>query len=320
MRGDYIRFDWAMKRLLRNKASFVVLEGFLTTLLGEKITIEKLLESEGNQEDERDKFNRVDLLAENSHGELIIVEIQNNRELDYFHRMLYGTSKAITEYIHQGEAYGVIRKVYSVNIVYFDLGQGTDYVYKGKTEFIGLHNQEVLKLSFSQRKQFVKETVGDLYPEYYVLRVDDFDDKAHTPLDEWIAFLKTGDIADNATASGLAEARELLRRDRLSREELAAYNRDMEALRYQRSVITTGYIEGKDDGFKEGHAEGLEIGIEQGIEQGIEKGIEKGIEQGIEQGLEAGIRKMASAMKAAGMDSEQIVKITGLASDLIQTL
>ena len=56
----YIRFDWAMKRLLRNKASFSVLEGFLTTLLNEKIKIHKLLESESNQEDEFDKYNRVD--------------------------------------------------------------------------------------------------------------------------------------------------------------------------------------------------------------------------------------------------------------------
>ena len=52
MASNYIRFDWAMKRLLRNKANFAVLEGFLTTLLNEKIVIQKLLESEGNQEDE----------------------------------------------------------------------------------------------------------------------------------------------------------------------------------------------------------------------------------------------------------------------------
>ena len=54
MPSNYIRFDWAMKRLLRNKANFVVLEGFLTTLLNEKIIIRKLLESESNQEDEFD--------------------------------------------------------------------------------------------------------------------------------------------------------------------------------------------------------------------------------------------------------------------------
>ena len=97
--NKYIRFDWAMKRLLRDKANFSVLEGLLTTLLNEKITINKLLESESNQEDEYDKQNRVDLLAENDKGELFIIEVQNNTEYAYFQRMLFGTSKLITEYI-----------------------------------------------------------------------------------------------------------------------------------------------------------------------------------------------------------------------------
>ena len=78
--NKYIRFDWAMKRLLRNKANFAVLEGLMTTLLNEKITIVKLLESESNQESEFDKYNRVDLLAEDSQGRLILFEIQNNNE------------------------------------------------------------------------------------------------------------------------------------------------------------------------------------------------------------------------------------------------
>ena len=50
--SNYIRFDWAMKRLLRDKANFAVLEGLMTTLLKEKITIKRLLESESNQESE----------------------------------------------------------------------------------------------------------------------------------------------------------------------------------------------------------------------------------------------------------------------------
>ena len=78
--ASYIRFDWAMKRLLRNKANYAVLEGLLTTLLKEKVTICKLLESESNQEDEYDKYNRVDMLAENSKGELVLIEVQNNNE------------------------------------------------------------------------------------------------------------------------------------------------------------------------------------------------------------------------------------------------
>ena len=61
---NYIRFDWAMKRLLRNKANHAVIEGLLESLLGRKYTIERFLESESNQETEEDKFNRVDILAE----------------------------------------------------------------------------------------------------------------------------------------------------------------------------------------------------------------------------------------------------------------
>ena len=111
----YIRFDWAMKRLLRNKANHAVLEGLMTSLLGRKYTILRFLESESNQESEPDKFNRVDILAESEEGELTIVEIQNNRELTYFHRMLYGVSKVITDYIELGNDYGKVRKVYSIN-------------------------------------------------------------------------------------------------------------------------------------------------------------------------------------------------------------
>lgn len=255
--GNYIRFDWAMKRLLRQKANYVILEGLLSVLLGEKIRIRHILESEGNKETEDDKFNRVDLLAEDTRGQLMIVEIQNNRELDYFHRMLYGTSKVITEYIREGEDYEQVRKVYSVNIIYFDLGQGDDYIYHGRTHFVGLHTHDELKLSASQRRLFMGTVVGDLFPEYYVLRVNDFDKIATTPLDEWISFLKTGEIPDDATADGLPEAREQLRRDKLSPEELAAYKRHLEAERYQRSVIRTGRIEGLEEGRKEGKKEGI---------------------------------------------------------------
>ena len=41
--NKYIRFDWAMKRLLRQKANFGILEGLLTTLLGMKIKIRQML-------------------------------------------------------------------------------------------------------------------------------------------------------------------------------------------------------------------------------------------------------------------------------------
>lgn len=257
MKENYIRFDWAMKRLLRDKSNYVVLEGFLSTLLEEDLHICRFLESESNQTDETDKFNRADILVEDSKGRLLIIEVQNNRELDYFHRMLYGVSKTISEYINLGDDYDKVRKLYSINIVYFDLGQGKDYVYHGKTIFRGLHDpNDVLKLSVRQQELFIEKDAGDIFPEYYVLRVNDFDKVAKTPLDEWIKFLKTGEIDKEATAKGLPEARERLRIDTLPDAEKRAYYRDMEALRYQRSVIKTGWDEGHTKGFKEGEAKG----------------------------------------------------------------
>ena len=77
---NYIRFDWAMKRLLRNKANFDVLEGFLSSLFGKTVKIQGLLESEGNREREDDKANRVDLLALMDDKAKVIIEVQNNTE------------------------------------------------------------------------------------------------------------------------------------------------------------------------------------------------------------------------------------------------
>ena len=99
VRDKCIRFDWAIKRLLRQKANFDVLEGFLTVFIGEKITIVEILESEGNQSRSDDKFNRVDIKAKNDKGEIIIIEVQNTRELYFLERILYGVAKAITEHI-----------------------------------------------------------------------------------------------------------------------------------------------------------------------------------------------------------------------------
>ena len=151
---NYIRFDWAMKRLLRNKANFDVLEGFLSSLFGKTVKIQGLLESEGNRERENDKANRVDLLALMDTKEKVIIEVQNNTETAYFQRMIFGTSKVLCDYINKGDNYEHVSKVYSVNIVYFALGKGTDYVYHGKTEFRGIHNGDILELNPFQKEKF----------------------------------------------------------------------------------------------------------------------------------------------------------------------
>lgn len=294
--ASYIRFDWAMKRLLRNKANYAVLEGLLTTLLNEKVTICKLLESESNQEDEYDKYNRVDMLAENSKGELVLIEVQNNNEYAYFQRMLFGTSKLVTEYINRGEGYEQVRKVYSVNIVYFSLGHGKDFVYHGKTEFRGIHEGDLLELSPFQRQTFKVDEVSQLYPEYYILKVNDFNRVAKSPLEEWIYYLNTGEVPDNATAPGLETVKKQLQLDRMSKDDLKAYYRHLDNIVILRDNIYTeraeGHAEGRAEGRAEGHAEGL-----------VE-----------------GVQKTARKLREMGMDVTFIEQATGLTAEEIAVL
>ncbi len=247
MSKKLIRFDWAMKKLLRHKANFGILEGFLSELLRFDITIESILESESNQQDEYDKYNRVDILVKSQSNELMLVEVQNDSEIDYFHRMLYGVSKLVREYIKEGEPYGTIKKIYSINIVYFSLGQGKDYVYEYKGELVGLHKNDILLPTILQKQNFKVEKVSDIFPKYYILKVNNFNNVAKDTLDEWVYFLKNSEVKDTFKAKGLDKAKEKMRYESLTDEEKKMYDRFQENRRIENSVEHTAKLEAKQE-------------------------------------------------------------------------
>lgn len=234
LQDRYIRFDWAIKRLLRQKANFGVLEGFLTVFLGEQIKIEEILESEGNQQMADDKFNRVDIKAKNTKGDIILIEIQNTRELYYLERVLYGVAKAVT----------------------------------------------------------------------VLVRVNEFDKVAVTPLEEWVRYLKDGIITSGTTAPGLEEAREKLRYYSMSPEERYAYDEHLNAIMIQNDVLSTAKFEGREEGLAEGLAEGREEGLIEGREEGR-----------VEERLET-----ARRMRSDGLSMEMVVRYTGLSEEEINNL
>lgn len=312
LQDRYIRFDWAIKRLLRQKANFDVLEGFLTVFIGEPIKIIEILESEGNQESYDDKFNRVDIKAKNSKDEIIIIEVQNTRELYYLERILYGVAKAITEHISLGASYSEVKKVYSISILYFDIGRGTDYLYHGQNRFIGVHTHDELQVNVKERNAFVTRTPASIFPEYILIRVNEFNSVAVTPLEEWMRYLKEGVIRPDTTVPGLNEAREKLRYYSMTKAERHAYDEHLNAVMIQNDVLSSAKEEGKMEGRMEGRIEGREEGIQEGIEIGIEKGVEKGEKR---ERL-----KNAKGMKCSGIAPDLIAKITGLSPDEIENL
>lgn len=299
-KDKYIRFDWAIKRLLRNKANFGVLEGLLTVLLNEPIHIVEILESEGNQQRENEKFNRVDIKAKNSQDEIIIVEVQNTREIYYLERILFGVAKAITEHIELGNLYSEVKKIYSISILYFDLGKGNDYLYHGQNTFVGVHTGDFLEVTTKEKDAIVHKLPSEIFPEYFLIRVNEFNKVAVTPLEEWIEYFKSGIIRPDTKAPGLEEARRKLVYYNMDKAEQLAYDEHVNALMIQNDVLSTAAMEGREEGRQEGR--------------------EKGRKEGRQEGRQEEKIENARTMKSLNISADIIHQVTGLPLEEIDRL
>ena len=299
-----IRFDWAMKNILRQKDNFDILEGFLSTLLNEEIKVLHLLESESNQDDERDKFNRVDLMVEDQAKRKIIIEIQNNNESDYLERLLYGTSKVITENMKLGERFHQISKVISISILYFNFGRGKDYLYKGTTHFESLNQLD--NLYFSKRiydeNQEKKFHLGEknIFPEYYLLFVGRYENIIKHAIDEWLYLFKNDELKSNFNSKNI----------KLCQEKLDVLNMSHKEKKVYEKYLIDKVV--KDDVLETAENKGLKKGLIKGEEIGLEKGLEKGAKQ---KSLE-----IAKSLKLAGLNNEIIIKSTGLTIEEVEKL
>lgn len=287
--SNCIRFDWAAKYVLRDKADFSILEGLVSTVIGEKVTIVELLESESNQKTKDDKFNRVDIKAKNSKDDIILVEVQQTTELYFLQRVLYGVAKTITEHIKLGTQYQNVKKVYSINILYFDFGEGDDYLYHGSNSLIGVNTGDQLKVTADELQGINTVLSEKVFPEYYLLRVEKYDkEEAHSDREEWMCYLKWGYINPKTKAHGLKEAYERLHELKMSPKERKAYEDHLETLMYQDSVLGAARRDGRIEGRKEGRIAGRKEGSKK-----------KALE-------------IARNLKALGLDDEAITEVTGL--------
>jgi hypothetical protein len=78
-----------------------------------------------------------------------------------------------------------------------------------------------------------------MFPDYYLLKVNQFNDIAKNTLDEWIYFLKNSEVKDEFKAKGLKEAGEVLDIMRLPAVEQYGYNRYLDNLHLKASEIFT---------------------------------------------------------------------------------
>ena len=294
-----VSFDWAMKHILRDKANFDVLEGFLSALLNENIQVIALLESEANQDDAADKFNRVDLLVQDSQGIAFIIEVQYSYASHYLKRLLYGTAKLLTDHMQIGDEYSEVKKVISISLLYFQLGaadEEDDYVYYGTTEFQGLHSGKRLPVRQDTLQQAqplqTSQTKSNVFPEYYLIAIERFPDLVKNALDEWIYFFKHSEIPAEFRAKNIQVAREKLNLLKMSDEDRRAYERFW--------LARAGY---QDE-----------------IQSAERKGRETGREEGREAGQSEKQREIARQMFAHGEPLAKIQLYIGLGEDELMTL
>ena len=148
--------------------------------------------------------------------------------------------------------------------------------------------------------------IESVFPEYYLIKVNKFDDIAKSTLDEWVYFFKNEEIKDSFQAKGLKQAKEELDILKLSETERQAYESYQDDLHYQASMYESSY------GI--GHYEGREEGKEEGRKEGREEGKEEGRKEGIEQEREVNKkdkRQIIQNMHQAKIEIKIISQITG---------
>ena len=155
-------------------------------------------------------------------------------------------------------------------------------------------------MSSAQKAEFAKLEIKDIFPEFYILKVDRFRDIVQNKIDEWVYFLKHSKVKPEFNAPGLIEAVEKLEYSRLSLEERRAYDKYVDIRRSNRSSLYTAKLEGKAEGEVIGEA--------------------RGIEKGKEEGKAEGITEVAKNMKSEGISVDVISKVTSLSAEEIAEL
>ena len=323
MERTIISFDYAIKDILRDKANFDVLSGFLTELLEKPVSVLEILESEGGTKSRDDKINRLDLKAKIDDGELAVFEIQYFDQIDFLGKVLFNACKAVVEQISSGDLFD-IKKVYSVNIAYYDIGAKNEYVFVASlNEFKGVHLDEVIP--FSQNLDPRSDIVKDIHPEYFLILPKKFDEKIRDEyghvvsdifkegtadkFDEWVYVLKNSMVKSDFTAAGIQAAGEKLDVLKMTPQQRAIYDREKIMDMSQKSQYYTAELKGE--------IRGEAIGLVKGEAIGLVKGEAIGLVKGRTEGEAIGLEKAAINSHKAGLSIDTISSITGLSCEQI---
>ena len=115
---------------------------------------------------------------------------------------------------------------------------------------MGLDDNEI------QMYQNKKKLPEDIFPEYYIIKVNQFDQRIKNKFDEWMYFLKNEVVKPEFNAKGIHAAANKLDILKLNDDDRQKYNRYAQQLSYESSMVESHYGLGRVKGKEEGLAEG----------------------------------------------------------------
>ena len=288
--------DYGFKKIFGQEVSKELLIEFLNDLLeGERVITDlTFLNNEQLPEYPGDRIAIYDIYCTTDTGEKIIVEMQNRSQVYFKERALYYLSHAIVRQGVKGESWKFdIKAVYGVFFINFLLDEN----HKLRTDVI-LTDRDTGKLFSDKLRQ-----IFIALPLFNKTEAE-----CETDFERWIFVLNNMETLNRmpfkAQKAVFEKLEEIVDVHSLSEEDRVRYENSVNA--YRDYLATIDYAAKK--------------GVEEGFEDGLQKGIQEGIQEGIRKGQQEKALEIARSMKAMGMTSEQIMKVTGLSLTEIESL
>jgi len=286
--------DLAFKKIFGDENHKNILISFLNSILdfqGDKLIVDITLANPYQIPKIAElKETILDIQATNQNKETFIVEMQKKDLHNFEKRSLYYTSKAYVSQLPKGDDYSLLKKVYFIGILNFEIFKNESFISRHLiiNQETNTQDLEDFAFSFIELPKFKKEL-----------------SELNTLLDKWIYFLqKASDMElipeEYNKIEEFEDAFDIASQTKWNAKELEVYE----------------YMSLK--AFDEINA--LRTAERKAMRKGIEKGIEKGIKKGIEKGIEKEKITIAKNLLAAKVNIEIIVATTGLSEKEIKNL
>ena len=297
--------DLTFKRIFGEHPDLVIslLNALLPLNKEEEITEIEYLPADLVPENPLRKYSIVDVRCKDKKGRQYLVEMQMIWSQEFHQRVLFNASKAYVRQLNAGQQFELLQPVYSLNLVNDVFEPSLKGFYHHYKMVHVEHSDRViegLQLIFVELPKFQPQTFTGKRMEVLWLRfLTEIDEKTRQAPDELLS------------EPEIKKALSVLEESAFTDAEMAGYEHFWDMV----SVEKTLYNSAIRRGLAEGLAEGLTKGLTQGLAEGMAKGLAEGLAEG-----EAKIQQIAFNLKQKDIPIPEIVALTGLSAETIQSL